>query len=45
MMLLVGILMFILGLNLTQLSPRLQQLALALPTGKWFAKESVDVVR
>jgi sulfite exporter TauE/SafE len=45
MTLIVGGVMLLLGLNLTNISPKLQQFALALPTGKRFANEEETLLR
>jgi sulfite exporter TauE/SafE len=45
MTLVVGGAMLLLGLNLTNISPKLNGLALALPTGKWFAQEELEVLQ
>jgi hypothetical protein len=42
MTLLVGGVMVLLGLNLTNISPRLNGLSLSLPLGRWFAREEMQ---
>jgi sulfite exporter TauE/SafE len=45
MMLIVGGVMFLLGVNLTHISPKLSSLSLSLPTGTLFAKKEADLLQ
>ncbi|MDR2416218.1 MAG: hypothetical protein LBD75_06560 [Candidatus Peribacteria bacterium] len=44
MTLVVGGVMLLLGLHLTNISPRLHSFSLSLPTGKWFAQEEGELL-
>jgi hypothetical protein len=44
MTLIVGVVMILLGINLTHISPKLSAISVSLPTGKFFNKKETDVI-
>ena len=45
MILIIGIVMLLLGLNLTNISPKLSAISLTLPTGTWFKKQDIKTAK